>query len=106
MTEGPSQQKRRRQLLGFLLPTCISPVHQSSMDATGVPPITITTRYLESKTPGLSALVVQVTQLVDSYMVWVGISEAGPEAKERTVAQGHLCRDWAVAMPPRPVSAR
>lgn len=67
------------------------------------PPISITTRYLESKTPGLPALVLQVTSLVDSYMVWVGISSAGPEAKERTVAQGLLCRDWAVAMPPRPV---
>lgn len=72
---------------------------------TGAPPITITTRYLASKTPGLPALVLQVTQLVDSYMVWVGISDGGPEAKERTVAQGQLCRDWAVAMPPRPVSA-
>lgn len=72
---------------------------------TGAPPITITTRYLAPKTPGLPALVLQVTQLVDSYMVWVGISDGGPEVKERTAAQGQLCRDWAVAMPPRPVSA-
>ena len=66
--------------------------------------IAISTRYLAPSKAALPGLVLQVTQLVDSYMLWVGISEGGPEDKEQVVAQGNLCKDWAVAMPPRPVS--
>ncbi|KAF6763113.1 hypothetical protein DFP72DRAFT_986861 [Ephemerocybe angulata] len=58
--------------------------------------------YLASSTPSLPGLVLQVTQLVDSYMLWVGISDGGPDDIERVASQGSLCKDWAVAMPPRP----
>jgi hypothetical protein len=67
-------------------------------------PITITTTYLAASKPSLPGLVLQVTQLVDSYMLWIGIATGGPEDKEGAVAQGSLCKDWAVAMPPREVS--
>lgn len=66
--------------------------------------ISVSTAFLESQKPTLPSLALQVTALVDSYMLWVGVCDGSPESKERAVIQGSLCKDWAVAMPPRVVS--
>ncbi|KDQ21604.1 hypothetical protein BOTBODRAFT_168843 [Botryobasidium botryosum FD-172 SS1] len=56
--------------------------------------------------PGTSlapAIIVQVTHLQDSYMVWAGTTESNSDAEADVVAQieqrGRLTRDWACAMP-------
>ena len=43
-------------------------------------------------------IVVQVTELVDSYMIWVGVDDVGGTAED-AVARGRLAKDWACAMP-------
>ncbi|KAH6914369.1 hypothetical protein BKA70DRAFT_1095475 [Coprinopsis sp. MPI-PUGE-AT-0042] len=63
--------------------------------------ISVSTTFLESRKPTLPSLVLQVTSLVDSYMLWVGVCDGTAESKERAIIQGSLCKDWAVAMPPR-----
>ena len=63
--------------------------------------ISVSTTFLESRKPTLPSLALQVTSLVDSYMLWVGVCDGSAESKERAVVQGSLCKDWAVAMPPR-----
>ncbi|EIN11884.1 hypothetical protein PUNSTDRAFT_37554, partial [Punctularia strigosozonata HHB-11173 SS5] len=52
------------------------------------------------------ALALQVTSLVDSYMLWVGTTEAKEEDVKSgsAIEQGVLARDWACAMPPLPNS--
>lgn len=61
-------------------------------------------RYFQPQDDASPALVVQVTRLVDSYMLWVGPSSARSaedvEAVNATPQNGSLCRDWACAMPP------
>lgn len=44
-------------------------------------------------------LALQVIQLVDSYMVWVGVAEGGPDDIQKASLFGNLCKDWACAMP-------
>ncbi|KAI0000516.1 hypothetical protein BJV77DRAFT_907981, partial [Russula vinacea] len=47
------------------------------------------------------ALALQVTCLVDSYMLWIGVTEEELEEKASdAILQGHLGKDWAVSMPP------
>jgi proteasome assembly chaperone 4 len=59
-------------------------------------------KRLEASDPSLPSLVLQVTQLVDTYMLWIGIAD-GDSDTEKAVLRGHLCNDWACAMPPRVV---
>ncbi|KAF9010539.1 hypothetical protein BDQ17DRAFT_1387772 [Cyathus striatus] len=61
--------------------------------------ISVKTEYVPSSNPSLPALTIQVTKLVDSYMVWVGVAEGGPEGMQMSVLRGNLCKDWACAMP-------
>ncbi|KAF8270281.1 hypothetical protein EI94DRAFT_1571848 [Lactarius quietus] len=62
--------------------------------------IRIETKYFPSSRPSAPALVVQVTCLADSYMVWVGVTEEPEEKAGSATLQGHLGKDWVVAMPP------
>lgn len=60
--------------------------------------ITVTSHYvvpLDATGPGLA---IQLTKLVDSYMVWVGVTENSPEQVHRAPAAGNLAKDWACAM--------
>lgn len=61
----------------------------------------VTTKCLESRNASLPSLVLQVTQLVDSYMLWIGVSEGSPDDAEVAVMRGRLSKDWACAMPPK-----
>ncbi len=67
--------------------------------------ISVETKYFPSTRPSSPALVVQVTCLADSYMVWVGVTEGLEENAGRATLKGHLGKDWVVAMPPWQVSA-
>ncbi|KAF9529202.1 hypothetical protein CPB83DRAFT_852850 [Crepidotus variabilis] len=52
--------------------------------------------------PTMPSLVIQVTQMVNTYMLWVGVASShDSEAGENAVVDGRLCKDWACAMPPR-----
>ena len=62
--------------------------------------ITTEIRHFPPIEDSLPAIVVQVTALVDSYMLWVGTTGRRPEDSQRAPAEGNLCRDWACAMPP------
>ncbi|KAI5123064.1 hypothetical protein M0805_000498 [Coniferiporia weirii] len=57
-------------------------------------------KYFAPSDDSTPALVVQSTRLVNSYMLWVGSTEAGPSEAQRAPLGGSLCRDWACAMPP------
>jgi hypothetical protein len=61
--------------------------------------ISIETKYLPSTDASLPALALQVTRLVDSYMLWIGTTDAAPEDASKAPLQGNLARDWACAMP-------
>ncbi|KAH8993263.1 hypothetical protein EDB86DRAFT_2805666, partial [Lactarius hatsudake] len=61
--------------------------------------ISVETKYFPSSRPSSPALVVQVTCLADSYMVWVGITDEPEENAGRATLQGQLGKDWVVAMP-------
>jgi hypothetical protein len=65
--------------------------------------ISVETKYLAPSDPSLPALALQVTRLVDSYMLWVGITEGSPTNVEKASLHGNLCKDWACAMPPKTV---
>ncbi|KAF9049313.1 hypothetical protein BDZ89DRAFT_1057666 [Hymenopellis radicata] len=58
--------------------------------------ISVTTK--STSTPdGAAKLVAQITQLVDSYMIWIGSAE--PSSDDQAAIQGgRLCTDWACAM--------
>lgn len=68
--------------------------------------IRVHTKYVAPPEPSLPALALQVTQLVGSYMVWVGATEESPENAQLATARGALTRDWACAMPPTSVGSR
>lgn len=57
------------------------------------------TKYLPAGDPTLPGFAIQVTRLVDSYMIWVGVC-GDPGEVEKAPLRGNLCRDWACAMPP------
>lgn len=66
----------------------------------------------EATTTGIPGIIIQITELVRSYMIWVGTTDGDvasttdSETLERIVAdQGSLAKDWACAMPPIAVSA-
>lgn len=62
--------------------------------------IHVETKYLPPDQPHLPALSLQVTQLVSSYMVWIGATEESAENANLAPLRGFLLRDWACAMPP------
>ncbi|KAI9572321.1 hypothetical protein HD554DRAFT_2015402 [Boletus coccyginus] len=62
--------------------------------------ISVRTRYIAPAEASLPALGVHITRLVDSYMVWVGVTGETAETVEDAPRSGSLCRDWACAMPP------
>jgi len=62
--------------------------------------ISIETKYLPSSDPSLPALALQVTCLVNSYMLWIGTTDASPEDVSKALSEGNLAHDWACAMPP------
>ncbi|KAJ4483252.1 hypothetical protein J3R30DRAFT_3447207 [Lentinula aciculospora] len=57
--------------------------------------------YIASDNPSIPAFVLQVTQMVDSYMLWASPTELSEGNVERASMSGSLCRDWACAMPPK-----
>ncbi|KAE9411291.1 hypothetical protein BT96DRAFT_983062 [Gymnopus androsaceus JB14] len=65
--------------------------------------MTISTQvhYIPSDNPSIPAFAFQITQLVDSYMLWVAPTDLFEGDVERAPLQGNLCRDWACAMPPK-----
>jgi hypothetical protein len=63
------------------------------------PVISVETRHITPTDVGLPSLAVQITRLVDSYMLWVGVTEDGPEEVAQAPLKGSLARDWACAMP-------
>lgn len=62
--------------------------------------ISVRTEYIASAEAGMPGLAVQITRLVDSYMVWVGSTDETAETVENAPRSGSLCKDWACAMPP------
>ncbi|KAI0031745.1 hypothetical protein K488DRAFT_51444 [Vararia minispora EC-137] len=64
--------------------------------------IRVETGYQPPSTDGIPALALQAICLVNSYMLWIGITEEdGPDA---AIAAGKLTADWACAIPPIGVS--
>lgn len=71
-------------------------------------PVTTTkiqVKVLDSGDPSQPTLVLQVTQMVDTYMLWIGAADSNSNIGngENAVLNGNLCKDWACAMPPRAV---
>jgi proteasome assembly chaperone 4 len=62
--------------------------------------ISVETKYFPSSGASSPALALQVTCLVDSYMLWIGVTDELEENASRAILQGHLGKDWAVSMPP------
>ena len=62
------------------------------------------TRYFPPSDDASPALVLQITELVDSYMLWIGPTDDTQENAQGAPEKGSLCRDWACAMPPLSVS--
>jgi proteasome assembly chaperone 4 len=62
--------------------------------------ISVETKYFASSGASSPALALQMTCLVDSYMLWIGVTEELEENASRAILQGHLGKDWAVSMPP------
>ncbi|KZT10956.1 uncharacterized protein LAESUDRAFT_741287 [Laetiporus sulphureus 93-53] len=65
------------------------------------PHISFRTRHVRPADPSLPALALQVTHLIDSYMLWVGTTDETAEEVYKAPLQGNLARDWACAMPAR-----
>lgn len=72
----------------------------SQVAATSTIMISVRTRYIAPAEASLPALGVHITRLVDSYMVWVGVTGETAETVEDAPRSGSLCRDWACGMPP------
>lgn len=68
----------------------------------------VQTKVLNSSDPSLPPLVLQITQMVDTYMLWIGAADGNTNVGngENAVLNGNLCKDWACAMPPRFVGFR
>jgi len=66
--------------------------------------IEVETKYIPPGDDSLPALVLQMTCMQASYMLWIGTTTGGPENVQRAVDEGSLARDWACAMPPPNVS--
>ncbi|KAJ7497491.1 hypothetical protein FB451DRAFT_234560 [Mycena latifolia] len=62
--------------------------------------ISVRRQYFAGSDASQPGIAVEITMLRGSYMIWAGAS-AGEESGD-PVAEGHLARDWACAMPPGP----
>lgn len=67
----------------------------------------------EATTNGMPAIIIQITEMLQSYMIWVGAVNAditslsGSTVIEQLAAtQGSLAKDWACAMAPSSVSTK
>lgn len=60
--------------------------------------IQVWTRFVPPAEPTQPALAVEITRLVDSYMVWVGVTAETAETVGDAARSGSLCKDWACAM--------
>ena len=60
--------------------------------------IRVETRYQAPSNDGVPAFALQVTCMINSYMIWIGSTRE--ENTERAVEAGKLAADWACAMPP------
>lgn len=98
-----------KRLFGSCLDLATSPLPRDKdlrfLITTTMESIQVRTKYIEPAEPGLPALAVQIMRLVDSYMIWVGITEETAETVADAPRGGMLCRDWACAMPPASRSA-
>ncbi|KAI0744059.1 hypothetical protein C8Q80DRAFT_1184818 [Daedaleopsis nitida] len=63
------------------------------------PRIHVETRYIPPAEMAVPALAVQITRLVDTYMLWVGTTDVEEKDVHNAPSQGCLGRDWACAMP-------
>jgi hypothetical protein len=66
----------------------------------------------EATANGMPAIIIQITELLQSYMIWVGAINADitPSSETNIIEQlaatrGSLATDWACAMPRLAVSA-
>lgn len=67
------------------------------------PEILVPQTFAFESTSFSPAIILQVTALIKSYMIWIGTAESSEDASaiEGVVAaQGNLAKDWACAMPP------
>ncbi|EKM54417.1 uncharacterized protein PHACADRAFT_97648 [Phanerochaete carnosa HHB-10118-sp] len=69
------------------------------------PSVSVHARFVPPADPSLPPLALQVTQLVGSYMIWVGSTEETAENVQLAPLRGALTRDWTCAMPPTSASA-
>lgn len=67
--------------------------------------ISVHTAFYAGRDASEMGIVVEVTVLRGSYMIWAGTTAVGEEDKEKAVAAGRLARDWACAMPPGEVGS-
>lgn len=58
------------------------------------------TEYLAPEDPTQPGLAMEVIELVDSYMIWIGVAESAEKVGEASLA-GRLAGDWACGMPPQ-----
>jgi hypothetical protein len=65
-----------------------------------VPTIGVELRYIQTSESSLPGLALQITRLVDSYMLWIGTTEEPADVVHKAPLGGNLTRDWACAMPP------
>jgi len=68
-----------------------------------IPQIGVTLHHFPA-TPVSPAIIIQLTHLVDSYMLWAGTTDSDSNSQEDIETyiktQGRVARDWACAMPP------
>ena len=63
--------------------------------------IEVKTRYFPATSEGIPAFALQITKLIDSYMLWIGVTDRTAEDVEGAAEKGKLSKDWVCAMPPR-----
>jgi len=88
----------------LLLTTSIMSAVLTAPATTGVSHVHVEIKYIPAPDLSLPALAVQVTRLVDSYMLWAGTTDVSADDVQNVTLQGHLAKDWACAMPARDVS--
>lgn len=85
----------------LLLTTSIMSAVLTAPATTGVSHVHVEIKYIPAPDLSLPALAVQVTRLVDSYMLWAGTTDVSADDVQNVTLQGHLAKDWACAMPAR-----
>lgn len=92
-----ANQARPGRIRSGLLARCSD--HTSLPVMSSAPHIQVETKYIPPSDLSLPAIVVQVTRLVGSYMLWVGTTDVAAEDVRKAPLQGRLAKDWACAMP-------